>query len=761
MSAWVDYVEAGFRVFGIHGVDKNGRCECGNADCKALYKHPRISNWQSVPHWSEDQLDTFEQLGHFRTGFGVLCAGWLVIDVDARNGGVASFAKLCADLPEAASAVFVVNTGSGGGSQHHYFKMPDPVAMVQSLPQYPGIDFKTSGYVIGAGSLHASGADYERVKGYPQDVGAAPGVLVDLLRKPERYRVTVDGGESDVSFDDVRELLSFISPNCPYDQWIKIGMATHHAMQGGGFDLWDDWSSTGTGYPGAAQLERHWHSFGKSANPAGFGTILHYAREGGYCEPVTFEYEDDTPVVPGDPLDITGVDLCRPPGFVGDLCEWINGQCLYPRENLAVAAALYAVSCLAGMRHVDELDGITSNLIAFCVAGSGTGKEAVNQGYLQIMRAAGIQAAVHGGFKSEQELMRNLIRHQAAFYSVDEMGLVLRKLDNAGKRGGAAYLEGLVGMIMSIYSKANGFLPITGDLKEEVREKLRTELARATKRLDDLSADSASDMSRGRLESQCARLQVALSTIDHGLDSPYLGIIGYTTPVTFNDLMTFEQATNGFMARAMIFSDLETNPKRKAGFSRRPMPEAMAGAIRNLYAPGVYDMADPDGRVEYLGDKTPIPTTEDAAALLEQVYERFYAMADEHKGGTGLEAIPRRGYEIAAKVSLVLALPGGVRTAEHILWGYALARRDVELKIRMAYSTDHGEEASGLAAMVLSLISDDHGETLGVICNRLRSTPKPQVEKLLADMVDKGMLRVVESEHPRSKAKINRYFSIG
>ena len=44
------------------------------------------------------------------------------------------------------------------------------------------------------------------------------------------------------------------------------------------------------------------------------------------------------------------------------------------------------------------------------------------QSYLQIMRTAQVQAAVHGGFKSEQEVMRNLIRHQAAFYCIDEIG---------------------------------------------------------------------------------------------------------------------------------------------------------------------------------------------------------------------------------------------------------------------------------------------------------------------------------------------------
>lgn len=755
MSDMYDYLEAGFRVFGLNGTDKKGHCECGDPECEALFKHPRISNWQSVPHWSEEQLETFEAMGHFKTGFGVLCVGWLIVDVDARNGGVESFAKLCTDVPEAGKSAFVVDTGSGGGSQHHYFRLEEPLAMVQHLPDYPGIDFKTSGFVVGAGSMHATGLKYESTKGFAQDITDAPEGLVSLLRKPARYRVRTDHGEIDTDAETVRALLKHINPDCPYEQWVKCGMAVHHSLQGSGFDLWDEWSEGGTSYPGTGQLERHWHSFGKAPNPAGYGTLLHYAREGGYTEEVTFEYQGEE--VEGDPV----VDLLRPPGFVGELTDWINGQCLYPRENLSVAAALCAVSGLAGMRHIDELDDMSANIIAFCVAGSGTGKEAVQQAYLKIMRTAGVQAAVHGGFKSEQELMRNLIRHQAAFYSVDELGLVLRKLENASKRGGASYLEGIIGLVMSVYSKANGYLPITGDLKEEIREHLRKELARAEKRLDDLPQDSSQDAQRGRLTRQVEQVSDALKKIDDGLDSPYLTILGYTTPVTFDALMGFEQATNGFMARAMIFKDLETNPKRKKGFKKEAMSEQLENQIRNLYAPGRFDMLDPDSRIEHREDKTMIPTTLEGQEALSDVYERFHALADEQKGATGLEAIPRRGYELAAKVSLILALPEGLRTAQHVEWAYALARRDVDQKVQLAYSTEHAEDDSGLAAKIMSLVTKEHGETLGVLCNRLRGTPKAQVEALLEQMTSKGMLEVVESSHPKKKTPVFRYYGKG
>jgi len=750
-----DYIEAGFRVFGIHGAHQ-GACDCGNPKCEAILKHPVISSWQNVPEWSDEQIETFEQMGHFDTGFGVLCSGFLVIDVDARNGGVESFKRLCEDVPEACKAAFVVDTGSGGGSQHHYFWLSEKLSLAQSHEKYPGIDFKSSGYVIGSGSLHESGSEYETARGFPQDINEAPSNLLSLLKKPDRFRVSTDAGEIDVDAAQVALLLTYISPNCNYEVWVKIGMAVHHCLQGAGFELWDDWSATGDDYPSTDQLQRHWHSFGKSANPAGYGTLLHYAREGGYTEDVTFEYDGEP--LPLD-LDTTGVDLKRPPGFVGELTAWINSQCLYPRENLSVAASLCAVSGLAGMRFIDELDDMSANIITFCVAGSGTGKEAVQQAYLKIMRSAGVQAAVHGGFKSEQEVMRNLLRHQAAFYSVDELGLVLRKLENASKRGGASYLEGIVGLVMSVYSKANGYLPITGDLKEEIREAMGKSLSQVDKKLDNLAADSSTDIARGKLESSQAHYRQALDKIDDGLDSPFLTILGYTTPVTFNDLMGFEQATNGFMARAMIFDDLETNPKRKKKFKKTGMDESIKAAIRNLHAPGVFDVLDPGGRVEFDGEKTVVPTEPEAIDLLEQVYERFHQLADEHKGGTGLEAIPRRGYELASKVSLILALPGGIRTAEHVRWGFALAMKDVDKKVKLAYSSEKPEESDGLAAKVLSLVDNDHGETLGVLSNRMRGTPKKQLEELLLKMAEKGMLRAEESIHPYSKKKVVRYFA--
>lgn len=175
----------------------------------------------------------------------------------------------------------------------------------------------------------------------------------------------------DVSQGDLADMLAHVDPNCDHETWIRCGMAVHDATHGTGFDVWDTWSSGGTTYPGSDTLQTRWHSFGKSANPVSIGTLIHYAEQGGWQQSVTFDATDvefDAPAT--DPLDTSGVDLLRPPGFVGAVVQWINAQCRFPREHLACMAGLITMGNVAGLRYTDDLDGVTTNLFCFGVAGS-------------------------------------------------------------------------------------------------------------------------------------------------------------------------------------------------------------------------------------------------------------------------------------------------------------------------------------------------------------------------------------------------------
>ena len=64
--------------------------------------------------------------------------------------------------------------------------------------------------------------------------------------------------------DELRALLKAQDPNCGYNQWVKVGMALHHACAGAaeGLALWDEWSrGAPDSYKGVSDLRTHWVSF--------------------------------------------------------------------------------------------------------------------------------------------------------------------------------------------------------------------------------------------------------------------------------------------------------------------------------------------------------------------------------------------------------------------------------------------------------------------------------------------------------------------
>lgn len=762
MANQYDYWDAGFRIFGVHGVNSEGNCECGDVECQALMKHPRISNWQHTPHWSDEQVEAMDSIGHFDTGFGVLCEGFLIVDADARNGGVESLKKLINNIPAVGDAAFVVNTGSGGGSQHLYFKVANDQSLVQHLDDYPGLDFKSSGFVIGAGSLHASGNTYEVDRGHPDELTQAPAELLALLYRPNHHRGKVSGEAVDVSLDELRDILNSVpNDDAHYDDYVSVGMGIHHTTGGNddGLTLWQEWAQRSQKY-NPWGMDKKWHSFGKSPNPITLGTLIAKAEANGYERPVTFPIvEDEAPTPDGHPFPIDSIDLLRPPGFVGKVTEWINGQSRFPRERLAVASALVSVGNIIGLRMVDDKDGVTANLFMFCVSASATGKEAVLQASAAILQAAGINHAVHGSIKSEQEITRNLVRHQSAFYVIDELGYLLRKITNAQDKGGAAYLDGIIGLLMSAYSKANGFMLLTGDLKEEVRGHLLREYSQCKK------AISEGDDPGGRMTNRVAEVERALDMIDTGLERPFLSLIGFTTPVTFDELVTAEQATNGFIGRAVLVRERETNPKRKRGFKKQAMPMGLRSALQNLYSPGGYDPKRT--RIENYSEPSRVPTESKAIDMLEQVADWVEDYAEEHKGRTGLEAIVRRAYEQVSKISLILAGPEGVRTPSHVRWAYAFVRQDIDEKIMLAHSnqlekrTDASSQGEALMARIYSLVDEKDGETIGVIANRCRRWARADVETATEHLVKAGKLEKREYRHPSNGKTVAKFYRVG
>lgn len=787
----IDFMDAGYRGFGLYGGNPDGSCGCGYPECKAAYKHPRHSNWQVTPEWSDEQLEGLEMIGHYDTGYGVLVKGLLVVDVDARNGGVESFAKLCRDIDMdlTHNCGLVVQTGSGKGSMHLYYKAPELAALIQSHKDYPGIDFKSSGFCVGPGSLHASGNRYVATVGSPKEIGPAPDALVKLLVRPDAYRADHEGMPVDVTDADLRDMLSYIDCDCERATWISIGMALHHTTGGAGFELWDSWSSKGAKYPGAGNLRNQWDRFGKASNPVTIGSIFYHAQAGGwvqeeeampefapgtwfaelagisakvpveeFVQEVVTKDKEKTEIKSSRPCSVDGIDLKRPPGFVGELTKWVNSQSIFPRENLAVAAAIQAVGNIAGLRYTDDIHGVTTNLFTMCVADSATGKDAILGAVNTILREANLGRASVGHIKSEQEIIRNLLDNQAAFYVIDEIGIILKTITQSKE----SYHSGVVGALMNAYSKASSFMPLSGDVKRDARKEMSNQLAAARKRKDENDGDLV------QLERRISNLERALASIDNGLEKPFLSLIGFTTPITFDSLVTFEQATNGFIGRTIIVQDRDSNPRPKDNYKRPPMTDRMSMTLKGMYDGGYYD---PDcHRVEHYGERAQVPTTAGARELLKGVSEWAWNLAAKHQATTGLESIPRRAHEMVSKISLILAVPGNLRTEEHVRWAFAFVERDIRMKCSMANSNlmeelmaHSKEEDAALRAMSVKITSrlvDGEWETLGTLRNKVARGKESLFAIALDGLKSKGKVEQETYKAPHNGKEIVRVRSL-
>ena len=178
------YANRDWPVLPLYGI-RNGKCECGDKNCKSPGKHPRIygglkdatTDKKIIEHWFTKWPNA--NIG-IRTGRP---SGFIIIDVDPIHGGEESIDDLEAEygkLPD------TVETLTGGNGRHIFLKHPD--YYVKGLVGFmPGVDLRADGnYVIVPPSLHISGNRYEfEVSSHPKDVeiATAPSWFIELIKK--------------------------------------------------------------------------------------------------------------------------------------------------------------------------------------------------------------------------------------------------------------------------------------------------------------------------------------------------------------------------------------------------------------------------------------------------------------------------------------------------------------------------------------------------------------------------------------------------
>lgn len=284
----------------------------------------------------------------------------LVIDVDTRNfaEGDDPLARLVAAF--GLSEMPLVRTGGGGS--HNYLRKREDVEIVNSLPEYPGIEFKSHGrQVVAAGSIHPdTGRPYvldDDPLALPlRNAPEAPTALLDAIGKPSVTASTDTSGE--LTPEQLEKLLSKLDVAAysgRHDEWLKIMMACHHGTAGLGIEEFVAWSVSDPVYASdEVDIRRRWNSLTIKPGGVRINTLLKAlsnAGHGGWIEQVRRSSPQQDFA---DKPDVSATEIVGPWDewvFVADAYQFVrrkDGKKYRPEQWKAMYSSLYADGDILG-----------------------------------------------------------------------------------------------------------------------------------------------------------------------------------------------------------------------------------------------------------------------------------------------------------------------------------------------------------------------------------------------------------------------------
>lgn len=461
--------QRGFAVMPVHGINlETKKCTCGKEACnlpdhrgkRQAGKHPwtlhGLKNASSDPVMIE-VLWKLKQYSNIGIVTGPI-SGIFVLDVDGMEGesSLANYPALPATL-----------TSYTGNGRHIIFRYPDRKVFTRAGKFAPGLDIRgEGGYIVAPPSVHANGAVYQWIDA-TAPIADAPEWLLEIVCREKTFTPHVPSSQplDEWAVDDVREMLSFLDPDCGYEDWINIGMALHN--EGHPLAIWDEWSRRGQKYKQGSTIT-HWKSF-HSGGGITFGTLVHMAALSGW-KPKEIDGPmnlDDHPAreflikigaytpPTSPPTTSFLIDPLKIPGLVGDTIRAIVETAQKPQPELAMLNTLAALGAVFGRRYASPMDTRT-NLYTVGIAVTAAGKDHSRRFIKRLMIEAGLEAYLGAdAIVSGAGTLTALEKQPAQIMHLDEFGMLLEAITD---QRGAHYMKAASKVITEAYSTSSATL---------------------------------------------------------------------------------------------------------------------------------------------------------------------------------------------------------------------------------------------------------------------------------------------------------------
>lgn len=280
------------------------------------------------------------------------------------------------------------------------------------------------------------GADLPKL---PEDFAA----FMDSLYPPKAYKLEPirDYAHGNTTPDEAAELLSFVSPDCSREEWVRVGMALRDEFGDEACGLWHEWSGKSGKYK-AQEAQAQWRSFHKTGIT--IATLYDMAMLNGWKrEPVERVERDTSPVD-----DFVGAlqhkvrskdtteckfdfDVLGLTGLIGDTVRAMNKYAMYKQPELYLLNTIAAAGAVFGRKYACPMNART-NVYMVGVARTAGGKDFSRQFISNLFEKAGLTEYIGAHYiRSDTGMLVSLKSAPSQVMQLDEFGMYLEALASA------------------------------------------------------------------------------------------------------------------------------------------------------------------------------------------------------------------------------------------------------------------------------------------------------------------------------------------
>ena len=337
-----------------------------------------------------------------------------------------------------------------------------------------------------------------------------------------------------------------------------------------------------------------------------------------------------------------------PPGFLGELAQFIYGAAPRPVPEIALAGAIGLLAGIVGRAY--NVSGTGLNQYVLLLAPTGTGKEAISSGVTALMKSIRSVVPASAGFvgpaaiASPQALVKYLANTSQSFVSVlGEFGLTMQQM--AAPKA-PAHLVGLRQILLDLYAKSGR----NGELRPSIysdREKNTTTV-----------------------------------------QAPAFSIIGESTPESFYEGISERFIADGLMPR---FTSIEYRGERP------PLQEDRLEAPSPYLAERLATICGHCLNLNQRGQPVEVQLSDEARAM----FDEFDTQCDSHINGAKNEVtrhLWNRAHLKALKLAALVAVGCNeympTITPEFALWAMQIEKANVRNLLARFEAGEVGETSS-------------------------------------------------------------------